>query len=299
LLQLVVAQGCEQAEQFPRGLPAAEMPLFTYAAAGEVGPSPVPLAGCCLCLYLGADVLDNVLDRELSERWAGYGSGQAILAGVTLLTPLASATLAELDVSPQVRLTLQDALVETLLTMSAGQSDDTSFEGHDDVTLAACETMVLAKSGAELSFFARAGAVLAGASPEVCEAYAVFGRELGATIQITSDCADLGDQVSRDLATGKRTLPVVYGLSTMSALDRGELLGHLGAAPHDPDRNRAACRLLRRAGALHFGALAAEVHRQRALSALHSAHPSGPSARALYDLVGDLTIVGRSRGPAR
>jgi geranylgeranyl pyrophosphate synthase len=282
--ELLVAEGRCQASAGLRGLPAAELPLLVHAAAGGDG-TPYPLAGCGLCLYLGADVLDNVVDRELSQRWVIQGPSQALIAAVTFGAPLAARALAALDAPPATRLALVDALIDAQLKMSAGQSADLSFEGRTDVTLADCEAIVLGKSGAQWAFFTRAGATLAGATPEVCEAYAVFGRELGATSQIHSDCADLAgaDGESHDLATGKRTLPVVYALATLPDVARAELLGHLAAAPHDPVRRLAACRLLGEAGAFHYGALAAEVHRQRALAALGEARPAGPAAHALYE----------------
>jgi geranylgeranyl diphosphate synthase type I len=294
LLGLVVDEGRRQAATLPRGLPAAELPLAVYAAAGGLGPAPLPLAASCLCVYLGADVLDNVVDRELSERWTDAGPNQAILAGVTFLTPLAVAALAELDTPPAKRLAAQDALIDALIAMSAGQSADVAFEGRVDVTLASCEAMVLAKSGAEWALFARLGALLAGADPPVCDAYATLGRELGATTQIISDGADVAAaDAGRDLATGKRTLPIVYALSTLTDADRTDLLGHLDAAPHDPARKRAARDMLLAAGVLHFVALTAEAHRQRALAALRNANPTGPAGRLLYDWVDEFRIARR------
>ncbi len=258
--------------------------MLVHAAAGGQG-TPLALAGCGLCVYLGADVLDNVVDRELSARWAEYGPSQALIAAVTFLTPLAAAALDEFDAPPETRRALQGALLDGLLAMSAGQVEDLAFEGRADVTIAESDAMVLRKSGAEWAFFAQAGALLAGAPPEVCEAYATFGREIGATSQILSDCADLAgsDGFSRDLATGKRTLPVVFALATLPGPDRAVLLDHLVAAPHDPARQAAARHMLGAAGAFHYGALVAEKHRRRALAALGEASPSGPAGQALLD----------------
>jgi geranylgeranyl diphosphate synthase type I len=283
-LDLVVAEGRDQAAARAGCLPAAELPLLVHAAAGGSG-TPLPLAGSCLCVYLGADVLDNIVDRELSARWADHGPSQALIAAVTFLTPLAARALSELDALPATRQALQDALVDGLLAMSAGQTADLAFEGRADVTIADCQVMLLGKSGAEWAFFARASALLAGAPPEVCESYATFGRELAATSQILSDCADLagGGTTSRDLAAGKRTLPIVYAVSTLPDAARAELLDHLTAAPNDPARHPAARHLLGAAGAFHYGALAAEVHRRRALTALREAHPMGPAGQALHD----------------
>jgi geranylgeranyl diphosphate synthase type I len=287
----VVAEGRDQAAVLPSGLPAAELPLAVYAAANGRAPAPLPLAAACLCVYLGADLLDNVVDRELSDRWVAVGPNQSLLAGVTFLTPLAVAAVAELDVPAATRLAVQDALIDALLAMSAGQAADVAFEGRADVSLAACEAMVLAKSGAEWALFARVGALLAGAPAAVCDDFATFGRELGATSQVISDGVDLAAaDGGRDLAAGKRTLPVVHALAALSDPARGEVLGHLAAAPHDPARKTAAREALLAAGALHFAALVAEAHRQRALTALRQAAPVGPASQRLYDWVADFRL---------
>ncbi len=293
LLGLLVAEGQDQTAGSAHGLPAAELSLRVYAAAGGEG-LPLPLAGCCLCVYLGADVFDNVVDRELSARWAEHGPSQAMIAGVTLGTTVAALTLTELEISTESRLALTDALTAAQLAMSDGQTRDIAFEERPDITVADAEAMVLGKTGALWDFYARAGAILAGASRDVCEAYATFGRELGANGQILSDCADLiGDgPASRDLATGKRTVPIVYALTTLPESDRAQLLAHLDAAPHDPTRYPEIRRLLGESGAVHYGALAAEVHRRRALAALDDACPTGPGRQALYDCA-DLSAFAR------
>jgi geranylgeranyl diphosphate synthase type I len=294
LLGVLVAEGREQAAGSAHGLPAVELSLRVFAAAGGQG-LPLPLAGSCLCVYLGADVFDNVVDRELSPRWVDHGPSQAMIAGVTLGAVLAADALAALELPPTTRLALTDALIDAHLAMSDGQSRDLAFEDRPDITVADSEAMVLGKTGALWAFYAHVGAILAGAAPDVCEAYATFGRELGTNGQILSDCADLADEgiPSRDLATGKRTLPIVYALATLPEADSADLLAHLAAAPHDPERHPTVRRLLGEAGAFHYGALVAEVHRRRALAALDHAGPVGTAGQALYDFAELSTLASR------
>lgn len=301
-LRLVVEEGRAQANAHPRGLTVVEIPVLTYAAAGGARPleHQLPLLGCCLCVYLGADVVDNVVDRELPERWLRHGPAQAMLAGGAFLAALAPVAIGELDTPDDVRLALRDALALALLAMLAGQSDDIAFEGRDDVTLSASEAMLMGKSGAELAFLSRAGALLAGAPPDVCNAYATFGLHWGTMIQILSDCADLASdgEESRDLATGKRTLPILYTLATLSDPVRTEFLAHLRAAPADAARAREARRMLGESGAFHYGALAAESHRQCARAALAVANPVGPAGKTLLALTTHPTTTpwGKSTG---
>jgi len=294
LLALAVEEARDQVANQPAGLVAGELPGLTYLAAGGAGHPPLALAGCCLCVYLGADVLDNVADRELPPRWAAHGPAQATLTGSTLLAAFALDALGELEASVPVRAVVERALAGALIEMSAGQADDLASEGRDDVTLDACEGILLGKSGAQAAFFARAGAIVAGASVDVYEAYARFGRSLGAAGQLASDCGDLfsdDGEVSRDLAAGKRTLPIVYALAVLPPDGRETLLGHLDAAPADPNRAGAARQMMLDAGALQYGALRVEVYRARALAALDTAKPLGHVAPTLQRLAAATSLL--------
>jgi geranylgeranyl pyrophosphate synthase len=284
LLTLGVDEGRSQAALLPSGMPSAEIPIAVYAAAGGCEPWPLAGAAACLCVYLGADLLDNVVDREISSRWLTAGPNQILLAAVTIGSALSMACLHELEV-PIDRLTsMQRVLLDAMFAMSAGELADVVFERRDDISIDACEAMVLAKSGAECELFARIGALLAGAPPAVCDFYATFGRELGAAIQITSDCADLIEGgPGHDFAAGKRTLPIVHALSTLSGGERAELIGHLDASDHDLERRQAARRLLLTTGSFRFASLLGQVHRQRARTALRSARPSGLAGKRLSE----------------
>jgi geranylgeranyl diphosphate synthase type I len=285
LLTLGVEEARVQAAILPSGMPSAEIPIAVYAAAGGGEPWPLAGAAACLCVYLGADLLDNVVDHEISSRWTNVGANQVILAAVTIGSALSMACLHELDVPVDRLAVMQRVLLDTMLAMSAGESADVAFEGRDDVSIDACEAMVLAKSGAECELFARIGALLAGAPPAVCDAYATFGRELGAAIQIISDCADLVEGgPGHDFSAHKRTLPIVHALSTLSGGKRAELIGHLDASGRDLESRKAARSVLLATGSFKFATLVAQVHRQRARAALRSARPSELAGKHLFEL---------------
>lgn len=291
LLQIVMREGRRQAAARSNGLPPAEFPIAVYAAAGGNGDVPLPIAAACLCLYLGADVLDNVVDAELSDLWTEVGPTPAILAAVTVGSPLALACLQDFEGPTDLRSTAHELMIDAMLEMSAGEIADVALAKRDDISLDECEAVVVAKSGAEWALFAQMGALVAGAPPATCEAYATFGRELGTSIQLTSDSADLvvgGD--ARDFASGTRTLPIVHALSVYSGAARTELLGHLNAAACDGERRQRARRMLLDSGSFRYGALVTEVHRQRSLAALRTANPAEPHACVLYDMLKDLAI---------
>src|SRR5215218_4046152 len=182
LLRVHVGVGREQAEVYPE-LPAIQLPLLVHAAiTGDERPA-LPLASACTLLYLGADLFDNVADRELAEHWRTHDPTEANLAAATLLATLPQLSVAQLQergVPPARLWALAHLFAETLLTMSAGQHEDLLFSQTDvDVTLKDCRGMIERKSGSEFALFAKAGAVLASADPCVTESYGAFGLCLG------------------------------------------------------------------------------------------------------------------------
>ena len=76
------------------------------------------------------------------------------------------------------------------------------------------------KTAALLSASTELGAIHAGATQDVCQALAEYGRRLGLAFQIaddildcTSTVADLGKTPGKDLRAGKATYPALYGLA--------------------------------------------------------------------------------------
>jgi hypothetical protein len=70
-------------------------------------------------VYLAADLLDNVMDDELPERWQKLGHGQATLAAAAMLAALPDRALDDAERGiPAARIArLRRSLTGTLLTM--------------------------------------------------------------------------------------------------------------------------------------------------------------------------------------
>lgn len=275
------------------GMAMVELPLLIHAALAGERPGaapPIPLAGACLLVYLGADLFDNVADRELPPAWAD--PGLASLVAATYLAALPGLALARLEAAPAVTARLSQAFAAGLLRMSAGQYEDLVFAASPEVSPAASRAMLERKSGAEFALFAEAGAILAGAEPPVLHACAAYGLCLGTAIQILSDVRDIWHApVSQDLLNGKRSLPVAQALAATTGRERQELLALLDAARRSGDCHGEARRLLARAGALRSCGLVVELYRRRALAALARANPLPPAAARLRALADELTLL--------
>lgn len=290
LLALHLEEGRAQSDEVPEA-PWIQLPILVHAACGGDEDAATRLAAACTLVYLGADLLDNLMDDELPQRWSSRGPAQATLAAATLLAALPRVALdrAEQDGIPATRIArLQRSLTATLLTMSAGQHDDLAPEPEAD--LEAARSVAERKAGAEFAFFAEAGAAAATDDDEVVAAYRSFGREVGAAGQIASDLGDvLAPGGSRDLAGGKRTLPVVHALATG---DRARLEGLLEDARHSSDAHAAVRELLVSAGSVHYTALAVGVYASRARRALSAARPLSGPQRELEAIVGRMHAGG-------
>ena len=297
LLRVHLDVGRERAEIYPE-LPAIQLPLLVHAAiSGDESPA-LPVAGACTLLYLGADLFDNVIDDELPPSWRARDPAEASLAAATLLAAIPQLAFARLRERRTSRLwELTHLFAEALLTMSAGEHEDLLFTKRGDVDPEMCRAMVERKSGSEFALFAEAGAMLATEDVELIEKYAAFGLCLGTASQICSDVGDIwGEEISRDLLNGRRTLPVVHALYTLRGESRERLQELLEAARESGEYHDEVRSLLAAAGSIPYTALIVEVYRQRARSDLAAASPREPAGRALKTLLDGASLLLRRRG---
>lgn len=169
---------------------------------------------------------DDDLRRGQPTVHKAYDEATAVLAGDALLA-MAFGLIAR-------RTPLSDRLhAETLLSVVAEFSSVTSVEGlvngqyvdiyyegrpFDAQVLDYIHTY---KTGALITFSVRAGARLAGASPEELALFTQLGRNLGLAFQIVDDLLDvqstpeaLGKTPGKDQAQQKATYPALYGIES-------------------------------------------------------------------------------------
>jgi geranylgeranyl pyrophosphate synthase len=296
LLRVHLEVGRRQLHEIP-SLACAQLPLLVYAAnRGEETPA-IPLAGACTLIYLGADLFDNIVDEELPFAWQGYDAGQITLAAATLIAALPTQAISRLQmghcdqVDTSVLWRLTELFSLTLLAMSAGQREDLTAIPGQLLSPTSSRLVSERKSGAEISLFARAGAVLAGATAQVEANYAEFGSCLGTAMQIGSDLTDIWDSAeSQDLFNGKCTLPIAYALEKADQLTRDYLCELLEESRHTGACHSQVRELLSSTGALRYTAVALEYYRQRARRHLQAAQPQEPARSQLHNLVDSLSI---------
>jgi geranylgeranyl diphosphate synthase, type I len=199
-------------------------PALALSAAKAVGGEPalaVPAAVAVELVHNFSLLHDDVMDGDTSRRhrptaWTVFGSSPAILAGNALLI-LAFEAVA--DDAAAVRVLA--AAVQELLE---GQSADLSFERRNDVTLAECRRMAVAKTGALLGCACALGGLAVRPDADDGAHLTTFGRQLGLAFQFVDDLlgiwgdpASTGKPIHADLGRRKKSLPVVAALNSATA----------------------------------------------------------------------------------
>ena len=205
--------------------------------------------------------MDNdTLRRGRPTAHVVFGEGIAILSGDGLLTeafallatePQSFAPLSEHELNGRKLKTI--ALVAKaagLAGMVGGQAIDlnAAVAGAPALDAPALHDMHARKTGALIVASALAGAVMAGAGPELLQAVERYARDVGLAFQIVDDILDvegasanLGKTAGKDAAAGKPTYPSLYGIeqsrdraaacleSALAALGEAGLDGQLPA----------------------------------------------------------------------
>ena len=266
--------------------------LLSNASAGGNWQAALPAAAAVELVHNFSLIHDDVEDNSPTRRgraslWALWGIPQAINAGDGLfaIAHLAMDRLRKRGVVYERILDVRAIFDRTCLTLTQGQYLDMSFESRLSTSVDEYMTMISGKTAGLISASAAIGATLAGSAAVVH--YGTFGRELGLAFQIQDDILGIwgdealtGKSAESDIATKKKSLPVVY------ALGQSERLRTLYAAPHMDVP--AAIAELEAAGAARFAEQAARQHHEQAMQALQASGASGEAGQALFELAESL-----------
>lgn len=267
--------------------------LLCCAAAGGDWRQALPAAAAIEILHNFSLVHDDIEDDSPTRRgratlWALWGQPQAINTGDAMfaLAHLALARLSDRGLPPATVVRALRRFDETCVELTRGQYNDMSFETRDGVDVNEYVAMITGKTSVLVSLAAELGALIAGADEARIRHYADFGLNLGLAFQVLDDVLGIwgdehltGKSVATDIATRKKTLPVLYGLSRNSALR--ELYAGAG---DDGDFVRRAVALLDESGAQAYAAGEAEGYTAAAVANLAAAQPVEPAATALRQL---------------
>lgn len=156
------------------------------------------------------DVMDNAEVRRgrptVHRRW---NESVAILSGDAMLT---LATRIVTTGSGDRMAAILDLFNTTAMEVYGGQQLDMEFEDRNDVSVEEYIEMIRLKTSVLLACACRMGAVMAGASPEDCQAMYRYGELLGLAFQLQDDNLDtygdpalFGKEIGGDIINEKKT----------------------------------------------------------------------------------------------
>jgi geranylgeranyl diphosphate synthase type I len=246
-------------------------------------------------------VHDDIEDRGPERRhrpalWTVAGVPQAINTGDTLFTlsRLALHRLTEEGFSDAKVLALMRLYDETCLALCEGQFMDIWTTEHDEWrTVDWYFDMIGRKTAALIAGSAQAGAMLATDDDAIVSGYRRFGWSLGLAFQLNDDLLGIwGDESttgkeSSDIATRKKTLPLIYALQEAQGADRERLDAILRPPGHDPSPEEAeeARAILERVGAAAYTRARAARHRDDALQEIATMGIIDREARERLELI--------------
>ena len=203
--------------------------LLSAEAAGGTTAAALPAAVAVELVHNHSLLHDDVIDGDRLRRhrptaWAVFGIGPAILAGDAMLT-LAFDVLGA-GAGPRTSEALR-LLGDAERALVDGQMADLAFESRGDVELEECMTMAHAKTAALMGCSCALGVLSATPDERAIGHARAFGERLGLAFQLIDDILGIwgdpavtGKPAHSDLATRKKSLPVVAALTSDTAAGR-------------------------------------------------------------------------------
>jgi geranylgeranyl diphosphate synthase type I len=203
-------------------------PLIALLCAGAFGTDPnhsLPGALSIELLHNFTLIHDDIEDNSTMRHgrptlWKKWGIPQAINAGDALFNIAQLSILNLKDTcSPEIAVRASQQLNQVCLHLTRGQYLDIAFESQNAPGLNLYLEMIKGKTAALIAFSCWLGGLASGQDQYVLAKLYDFGENLGLAFQIQDDFlgvwgdpAVTGKSDASDIATKKKTLPVIFGL---------------------------------------------------------------------------------------
>jgi len=270
--------------------------LLSAQAAGAKWEKALPGAAAVELIHNFSLLHDDIEDDSPLRRgrptiWRQWGIPLGINTGDAMFT-LAHLALLRLEetTNPMITLKAVNVLQNTCLHLTQGQHLDISYEDERILPIEAYWPMVTGKTAALLAACTEIGALVADVEPNRQDAYRRFGRNLGLAFQVLDDilgiwgdAGKIGKSNASDLLSGKKSLPVLYGLA-----QNGNFAQRWLSGPIQPDEVLSIAEQLENEGARNYAQREANRLTEAALDAMEPAKPQGEAGQALNQLANKL-----------
>lgn len=287
-------EGCGTAAQGKRIRPL--LTLLTCAGTGGNWQDALPAAAAVELVHNFSLIHDDIEDNSDLRRgrktvWKLWGIAQAVNAGDLMFT-LSRISLMDLSGSIHADRILKvvSCLDHTCESLTYGQFLDLDYETRKQISIDDYWKMISGKTAALTSCSAKIGGLVSGVDQSKLAALAGYGQHLGLAFQVVDDwlgiwgdAALVGKSTDSDLVSGKKTLPVLFGLEKSDEFAEMWLHG-IGM----PEASQALAGYLETLGAQEYTLQQADFHTQKALKMLEKAITDPEILRILKAITFDL-----------
>jgi len=272
------------------------MVLLTVAACNGGWLHAVSASAAVELVHNFSLVHDDIQDNSDKRRgratiWKIWGMPMAINVGDALFV-MSNQAIMDLSDHYPAEIVVQAATVlhNTCLDLTRGQFLDMSYEERNDLGVEDYWPMVAGKTASLLSACCHIGSILGGADESKQDAYRSFGHAVGLAFQVQDDILGVwGDEVltgkstASDLLEGKKSLPVLHGLSK-----GGNFAERWRKGPINPEEVEDLAKLLASEGSYEYTHGVSRQMTTLALDSLREADPQGDAGEALMELANKL-----------
>ena len=272
------------------------MLLLTVAACDTDWLRAVCAAAAVELVHNFSLVHDDIQDNSSKRRgrttvWKIWGMPMAINVGDALFV-LSNQAIMDLSEQYPAETVTQAAKVlhNTCLDLTRGQFLDMSYEKRNDLKVEDYWPMIAGKTAALLSACCHIGAIIGEVDEGKQDAYRSFGHAVGLAFQIQDDILGIwgdeaitGKSAASDLLEGKKSLPVLHGLSL-----GGRFAERWAKGPIQSDEVEELAQVLASQGSYEYTHAMSRQMTTLALDSLREADPQGEAGVALMELANKL-----------
>lgn len=266
--------------------------LLTCSAAGGNWQAALPASAAVELVHNFSLIHDDIQDNSPLRRgrttlWKHWGIAQAINAGDAMFT-LAHLALLRLNEHSPADIVIKAArtLQQACLNLTRGQYLDLDYETRNDITIDDYWPMVEAKTASLIATCTELGALISVTDEERCSEFRRFGLSLGLAFQVQDDLLGIwgdgiltGKSTESDLTSGKKSLPILFGLSQNGSFYNRWMQGSIKA-----EEVPELAKLLDSEGARSFTQGQANRLTKEALQALENSKPEGLAGQVLKEI---------------